>query len=64
MKMAATRSLAELAKEPVPDYISAAYDGATMEYGPVLLSRNHLTAVLIWEASAVAQAAVEEELHR
>ena len=37
MKMAATHSLAQLAKEPVPDYISAAYDGATMQYGPCLL---------------------------
>ena len=39
MKMAATRSLAELAKEPVPDYISAAYDGATMEYGWYIIQR-------------------------
>ena len=34
MKMAATMSLAELAKEPVPDYISAAYDGVMMQFGP------------------------------
>ena len=61
MKMAATRSLAELAKEPVPDYISAAYDGATMEYGPeYIIPKPFDRRVLIWEASAVAQAAVEE----
>ena len=61
MKMAATRSLAELAKEPVPDYISEAYGGATMEYGPeYIIPKPFDRRVLIWEASAVAQAAVEE----
>ena len=34
MKMAATKALAELARQPVPDYISEAYDGATMQFGP------------------------------
>ena len=59
--MAAARSLAELAKEPVPDYISEAYDGATMEYGPeYIIPKPFDRRVLIWEASAVAQAAVEE----
>ena len=61
MKMAATYALAELAKEPVPDYISAAYDGATMQYGPdYIIPKPFDRRVLIWEASAVAQAAVEE----
>jgi malate dehydrogenase (oxaloacetate-decarboxylating)(NADP+) len=61
MKMAATVALAELAKEPVPDYISAAYDGATMQYGPeYIIPKPFDRRVLIWEASAVAQAAVEE----
>ena len=61
MKMAATRSLAALAKEPVPDYISAAYDGAVMQYGPdYIIPKPFDRRVLIWEASAVAQAAVEE----
>jgi malate dehydrogenase (oxaloacetate-decarboxylating)(NADP+) len=61
MKMAATRALAALAKEPVPDYISAAYDGATMEYGPeYIIPKPFDRRVLIWEASAVAQAAVDE----
>ena len=59
--MAATRSLAALAKEPVPDYISAAYDGAVMQYGPdYIIPKPFDRRVLIWEASAVAQAAVEE----
>ena len=61
MKMAATVALAELAKEPVPDYISAAYDGATMQYGPeYIIPKPFDRRVLIWEASAVAQAAVQE----
>ena len=61
MKMAATVALAELAKEPVPDYISAAYDGATMQYGPeYIIPKPFDRRVLIWDASAVAQAAVEE----
>ena len=34
MKMAATKALAALAKEPVPDYIAHAYSGEEMQYGP------------------------------
>ena len=61
MKMAATRALAALAKEPVPDYISAAYDGAVMQYGPdYIIPKPFDRRVLLWEASAVAQAAVDE----
>ena len=61
MKMAATKALAALAKEPVPDYISAAYDGATMQYGPdYIIPKPFDRRVLIWEASAVAKAAVQE----
>ena len=61
MKMAATRALAQLAKEPVPDYISAAYDGVVMEYGPeYIIPKPFDRRVLIWEAAAVAQAAVDE----
>ncbi|DAC29278.1 MAG TPA: NADP-dependent malic enzyme, partial [Candidatus Poseidoniales archaeon] len=61
MKMAATKALAQLAKEPVPDYISEAYDGATMQFGPeYIIPKPFDRRVLIWEASAVAQAAVDE----
>ena len=61
MKMAATKALAALAKEPVPDYISEAYDGVTMQYGPeYIIPKPFDRRVLIWEAAAVAQAAVEE----
>ena len=65
MKMAATMSLAELAKEPVPDYISAAYDGVMMQFGPeYIIPKPFDRRVLIWEASAVAKAAVDEGIAR
>ena len=65
MKMAATLSLAELAKEPVPDYISAAYDGVVMQFGPeYIIPKPFDRRVLIWEASAVAKAAVDEGVAR
>jgi len=61
MKMAATRALAELAREPVPDYISDAYDGQEMQFGPeYIIPKPFDRRVLIWEASAVAAAAVDE----
>jgi len=65
MKMAATRALAALAKEPVPDYISAAYDGVVMQYGPeYIIPKPFDRRVLIWEAAAVAQAAIDEGVAR
>lgn len=61
MKMAATMALAELAKMPVPDDVAAAYGGAQIQFGPdYLIPKPFDARVLIWEASAVAQAAVEE----
>ena len=61
MKMAATKSLAELAKEPVPDDVIIAYGGAPLQYGlDYIIPKPFDRRVLIWEASAVAQAAVEE----
>ena len=61
MKMAATKALAELAKEPVPDDVAAAYGGEQMQFGPEYLIPKPFDArVLIWEASAVAEAAVNE----
>ncbi len=59
--MAATMALAELAKMPVPDDVAAAYGGAQIQFGPdYLIPKPFDARVLIWEASAVAQAAVEE----
>ncbi len=61
MKMAATKALAQLAKEPVPDYIAHAYSGESMQYGPdYIIPKPFDRRVLIWEASDVAEAAVLE----
>jgi len=61
MKMAATMALANLAKEPVPDDVAAAYGGAQIQFGPdYLIPKPFDARVLIWEASAVAAAAVAE----
>ena len=63
MKMAATQALAKLAREPVPDDVAAAYGGEQIQFGPdYLIPKPFDARVLIWEASAVAQAAVAEGL--
>ncbi len=65
MKMAATVALANLAKEPVPDDVAAAYGGEQMQFGPEYLIPKPFDArVLIWEASSVAEAAVAEGVAR
>ncbi len=65
MKMAATMAIARLAKEPVPDDVSSAYEGEQMSFGPEYLIPKPFDArVLIWEASAVAEAAVKEGVSR
>ena len=65
MKMAATQAIAELAKQPVPDDVAAAYGGDQLQFGPEYLIPKPFDArVLIWEASAVAEAAVNEGVAR
>src|SRR5436190_354194 len=60
MKLAATRALATLAKQDVPDSVSRAYDVEHMEFGrEYIIPKPFDPRVLIWEASAVAQAAIE-----
>ena len=60
MKMAATHATA-LAKETMPDHVAAAYGGTSLQFGPsYLIPKPFDERVLIWEASAVAQAAVNE----
>ena len=60
MKLAAARSLAELAKEDVPDSVMRAYGLERLEFGPeYLIPKPFDPRVLIWEASAVAKAAME-----
>ncbi len=60
MKLAATRALAALAKEDVPDSVRRAYGVDTLEFGrEYIIPKPFDPRVLIWEASAVAQAAME-----
>jgi malate dehydrogenase (oxaloacetate-decarboxylating)(NADP+) len=59
MKLAATRALAALAKEDVPDSVCRAYGVERMKFGPdYLIPKPFDSRVLIWEASAVAEAAM------
>ena len=59
MKMAATRALAELAKESVPDSVSALYGLSNVQFGPeYLIPFPFDPRVLLWVAPAVAWAAV------
>ena len=60
MKLAATRALANLAKEDVPDSVCRAYGVSRLEFGPdYLIPKPFDPRVLVWESSAVAQAAME-----
>jgi malate dehydrogenase (oxaloacetate-decarboxylating)(NADP+) len=59
MKLAATRALAQLAKEDVPDSVCRAYGVERLTFGPdYLIPKPFDSRVLIWEASAVAEAAI------
>jgi malate dehydrogenase (oxaloacetate-decarboxylating)(NADP+) len=58
MKMAATRALAQLAKEDVPDSVSALYGLKDVRFGPdYLIPFPFDHRVLLWVAPAVAWAA-------
>ncbi len=60
MKVAATLALADLAKEDVPDEVARAYGVERLEFGrDYLIPKPFDPRVLIWEASAVARAAME-----
>ena len=60
MKLAATRALAALAKEDVPDSVCSAYGVERLQFGrDYIIPKPFDPRVLIWEASAVAQAAME-----
>jgi len=66
MKMAASRALAALAKESVPDHVKAAHGrGDDMTFGPEYIIPSPFDRrVLVYVASAVAQAAVEDGVAR
>ncbi len=60
MKLAATRALAALARQDVPDSVCRAYGLDRLEFGrEYIIPKPFDPRVLIWEASAVAQAAME-----
>src|SRR3954447_10569513 len=60
MKLAATRALAALAKEDVPDSVLRAYGVDRVEFGrEYIIPKPFDPRVLIWEASAVAKAAMD-----
>ena len=60
MKLAATRALAALAKEDVPDSVRRAYGIERLEFGrEYLIPKPFDARVLVWEASAIAEAAIK-----
>jgi malate dehydrogenase (oxaloacetate-decarboxylating)(NADP+) len=60
MRLAATRALAALAKEDVPDYVCRTYGVDRLTFGPgYIIPTPFDQRVLEWESSAVAQAAME-----
>src|SRR5271169_6406979 len=65
MKLAATRALAALAKEDVPDSVCNAYGVGRIRFGPeYIIPKPFDPRVLVWEASAVARAAMESGVAR
>lgn len=60
MKIAASHALADLAKEDVPDLVIQAYGNQKIKFGPdYIIPKPFDPRVLIWEASAVAGAAIK-----
>ncbi|MCW8985469.1 MAG: phosphate acyltransferase, partial [Thermoanaerobaculales bacterium] len=65
MKLAAARALANLAKEDVPDSVVRAYGGKPIKFGrDYLIPKPFDYRVLLWEAPAVAEAAIETGVAR
>lgn len=60
MKRAAARALAALAKEEVPEAVRHAYGDTELSFGPdYIIPKPFDPRVLVWTASAVAEAAME-----
>lgn len=63
MKLAAVHALAKLAREDVPDNVSASYGGKSFKYGPeYLIPKPFDPRVLLWVAPAVAKAAMDSKV--
>ncbi len=59
MKVAAAKALAALAKEDVPDSVLQAYNVERLKFGPeYIIPKPFDPRVLLWEAPAVAEAAM------
>ena len=60
MKLAATHALVSLTKEDVPDSVRRAYGVETLKFGPeYIIPKPFDPRVLVWEAMAVAKAAMD-----
>jgi malate dehydrogenase (oxaloacetate-decarboxylating)(NADP+) len=60
MKVAASHALADLAKEDVPESVCKAYGGQRFKFGKeYIIPKPFDSRVLLWEAAAVAKAAME-----
>ncbi len=65
MKVAASRALAALAREDVPDSVTAAYGVTSLHFGPdYLIPKPFDPRAMLWVAPAVAQAAMETGVAR
>jgi malate dehydrogenase (oxaloacetate-decarboxylating)(NADP+) len=65
MKVAAAKALAQLAKEPVPEMVAAAYGGTKFTFGrEYLIPKPFDPRVLLWVAPAVAKAASDTGVAR
>jgi malate dehydrogenase (oxaloacetate-decarboxylating)(NADP+) len=65
MKIAASMALAKLAKEDIPDSVIRAYGGKKIEFGnEYIIPKPFDPRVLLWEATAVAQAAIKAGVAR
>ena len=65
MKMAAVKALAALTKEDVPDSVIRAYGGKPFKFGrEYLIPKPFDYRVLLWEAPAVAEAAIQTGVAR
>jgi malate dehydrogenase (oxaloacetate-decarboxylating)(NADP+) len=65
MKLAAAHALAKLAKEDVPDSVIKAYGGVKIKFGRDYIIPKPLDPrVLLWEAPAVAKAAMDTGVAR
>jgi malate dehydrogenase (oxaloacetate-decarboxylating)(NADP+) len=60
MKLAASKALAALAREEVPEEVRKAYGNVPIKFGPEYIIPKPLDPrVLLWEAPAVAEAAIQ-----